>query len=32
MGLKGRKTAEAQDWKHIVKKTEEFHREALKDK
>jgi len=29
MGVKGRKIAEAHDWKHIVKKTEELYNEAL---
>jgi len=28
MGLKGRKIAEAHDWKHIAKETEELYREA----
>jgi len=31
MGLNGRRVAEAHDWKHIVKKTEEIYREVLED-
>jgi len=30
-GLKGRKIAEAHDWKQIAKKTEGLYREALED-
>jgi len=31
IGLNGRRVAEAHDWKHIVKKTEELYREVLED-
>jgi len=31
MDLKGRRTAEAHDWKQIAKKTEELYREVLED-
>jgi hypothetical protein len=31
MGLEGRRTAEAHDWKHIAKKTEELYKEALEE-
>jgi len=32
MGLEGRRIAEAHDWKHIARKTEELYDEALEDK
>jgi len=32
MGLKGRRIAEAYDWKQIAKKTEELYEEALEER